>query len=177
MQSGRPYVERLFLGVPMLELSGTYDLTISNPTGFGEASEENPRFDAAAPEPPRLKVLLIVDDAARSRRTERALAHMSLFEPHVTTAGTVPAARFALTADEFDVVLVDASMRDNRGGDVLAVLAASLDSCPVLLLADAEGSSVSTSSIRTGAVSPKSLQLAIHKAIMAFAQRCSSSGQ
>lgn len=149
------------LGVPVLELIGTYDLTMTNATGMCEAFDENERSRPASVEPPRLKVLLITDNAASSRRAEKALSHMSLFEPQITTAGTVAAARFALLADEFDVTLVDADMRDGDGSDINAVLAGLLDAGPVL-------------SLEAGTMTPKGVQVAIDQAITTFAQRCST---
>lgn len=145
----------------MLELSGTYDLTMNHGTGMSETFEVNVAWQPASLEPPRLKVLLIVENAAASRRTEGLLTHMSLFEPQITTAGTVAAARFALQADEFDIVLIDASMRDRDAKDINTALGAALDGCPVLSLA-------------APTLSAKRLQATIDQVITAFAQRCST---
>lgn len=61
-------------------------------------------------EPPHAKVLLAAAATTARDRIERALRHMPRLEVQIAIAGTTAAALFALSNDDFDVVVIDGSV-------------------------------------------------------------------
>jgi hypothetical protein len=59
-----------------------------------------------------IKVLLIETSARAVPITEQCLRYMSRFECLITQAGSVAAAKFALSVDTFDVVITDGNALD-----------------------------------------------------------------
>ena len=85
--------------------------------------------EAAGYVPPRIKVLVVEDDAGDLALVERALAHLSRFEPQVTCVSRLVAARFCLAADDFDVVLADLGLGPDCGLDLIEG-----SPCPVVVM-------------------------------------------
>lgn len=71
-------------------------------------------------DPPRIKVLVVEDDAADFKLIERCLQHMALYEAQIVLAGSLEAGRFAISADDFDLVLLDYEINGECGVDLLA---------------------------------------------------------
>ncbi len=71
-------------------------------------------------DPPRIKVLVVEDDAADFKLIERCLQHMALYETQIVLAGSLEAGRFAISADDFDLVLLDYEINGECGIDLLA---------------------------------------------------------
>ena len=70
-------------------------------------------------EPRVLKVLIVDGCTVSGALTEAVVRHMSRFEPHITRVTTPRAARFAVAADQFDAVIVDYSLEDACGLELL----------------------------------------------------------
>ena len=158
----------------MLELDGTDDDTV--PTGFAEPLAP----ERISCEPPRLKILIVADDAADSLLIERCLNHMARYEPQITTAGTLAAAGFAAASDDFDVILLDGDMPGTRGMEPLATFGSPGDRCPALMLTRLLSPEAERLALSLGAaaclamhdLSPKKLETTIHQALHAHAEHC-----
>ena len=143
--------------------------------------EDAPSPELVSCEPPRLKVLVVEDDPAALLGIEICLAHMALFEPQITIAGSTAAAQFAARADDFDVILVDENMCAGRGAEFLYALGDHPDRCPILLLtsdpsrADKALSAASPVCLGRDDLSAKTLEKTIHQAICSHAQQCTLS--
>ena len=154
----------------MLELYGTDD-EASQP-GIDDA----PATERFSSEPSILKVLLIADDAANSMLIERCLYQMATYEPQITIAGSLAAARFAATADEFDVLLIDDDFAGLGEMPYLQMFGLEDDACPTVLLTSSEANSPALTgtlfTLKKAELSPAHLQSTIHEAICAHAQQC-----
>ena len=163
----------------MLELDGTDDDSL--PMGFAEP----PAPERISCEPPRLKILIVADDAAVSLLIERCLNHMARYEPQITTAGTLAAAGFAVASDDFDVILLDGDMPGTRGPgtlgmEPLATFGSPGDRCPALMLSRLLSPEAERLALSLGAaaclamhdLSPKKLETTIHQALHAHAEHC-----
>ena len=135
-------------------------------------------------EPPRLKVLLVEDDASTSVMIERCLVHMAAFEPQIAVAGTLKSATFALGADDFDVVLIDDEMLMLDGTNWLMSLGQPWQRCASVLLTGAGyagmgpmvGDGEGSACLAKDNLSPKRLETTILQAIRDHAHYCSRAG-
>ena len=160
----------------MLELYGTDD-EAAQPT-----TDDVPVSETFSSEPPSLKVLLIADEVENSMLIERCLREMSAYEPQITIAGSLGAARFAASVDEFDVLLIDDDFQGVGETNIYAMFGLEQDACPTVLLTSSEslspGSAITSSTLSTfstlrkAELSPALLQATINRAIGAHAQQC-----
>ena len=158
----------------MLEVDGRDNETLNE--GCNEACATEP----ASCEPPRLKVLLIEDDAVDSTLIERCLDHMAKYERQLTVAGTLAAALFAVSADDFDIILLSDGMRDTPAAALLAALGDPLERCPTVLLTSYRSPATEGQALSLGAaaclaklgLSPKLLEACIEQALRQHAQHC-----
>lgn len=102
-------------------------------------------------EPPRLKILVVEDDAGDYSLIERCLQHMSRYEPQIVLAGNLAAARFAVSADDFDLVLLDYGMDGECGIELLVDLARINRGCPCILLSGCLTSDMEMEAVVMGA--------------------------
>lgn len=127
-------------------------LDVVDPAAFtAEAHARQPSDvadDDLVCEPPRLKILVAEDNAGDFALIERALIHMSRFEPQITSTTTLRGARFCLSADDFDVVIADWGL----GSDCVADLIEATDCrCPVIVLSSAMTPDIGRAAIARGA--------------------------
>jgi len=117
-------------------------------------------------EPKALKVL-IVDGCWRDLAlTEAVLRHVARFEPTITSVSTLKAARFALGADAFDVLVVCADVGGECGLDLVAEAGAQVAG---IVLTGAATAQLKADALEKGAVavfaksflSPKRIEAAI----------------
>lgn len=128
-------------------------------------------------EPPRLKVLVVEDDAGDYALIERSLRFMPMYEALITSAGTIPAARFALGADTFDAVIIDFSISGERGIDLLTQIGGADGMCPVILVSSAMNAEIEWEAMFLGAaaclskdiLAPKLLETVLHQALRGHA--------
>jgi CheY-like chemotaxis protein len=130
-----------------------------------------PEFDI---EPRRLRVLVIEDEQADREIIDSCLRRMCGFEAEITLAGNVQAAEFAVTHGGFDIVLVDYSMSDSLGIDLIPHVVANAR-CPALLVTGMLTSEVEAEALELGAqaclskddLSPRVLETLIRQAVQA----------
>ena len=164
----------LRLEVIMLELDGTDDDFL--PAGFAEPAAP----ECISCEPPRLKVLIVADDAADSLLIERCLEHMVRYEPQITTAGTLAAASFAAVSDDFDAILLDYDMPGIRGTELTVTFGSPTDRCPAVMLTRRLSPEFEREALSLGAaaclaksgLTAKGLETTIHQAVRAHAEYC-----
>ncbi len=159
----------------MLEAVGT-DVE----TGTMWCAPDAPTTDRVTCEPPRLKVLLVEDNASTSVMIERCLNHIASFEPQITVAGSLKAAQFALGADDFDVVLIDDAMLKPENTHWLLGLGDAQDGCARVLLTGTEhletasmsGDGTAAARLAKDNLSPKRLETSILSALRDHAGYC-----
>ena len=128
-------------------------------------------------EPPRLKVLVVEDNAADYERIEWCLLHMARYEPQITLAGNPGAARMAIACDDFDVVLVGCRQEAESRADTLCAVQGARGSGPALLLTSGPaGADGERGSLLKPELSPKALEAAILEAIRDHARRGGGTG-
>jgi hypothetical protein len=136
--------------------------TVMGRSPFNEKTGTEPTDDAQTFQ--TIKVLLVETTAVDLPIVEQCLRYMSRFECLITQAGSVAAAKFALAADTFDVVVTD--------GNALAVIG-SAGSTPSLVVTEHPGSDATRKARMAGALhclalndlSPRLLETAISQAL------------
>jgi DNA-binding NtrC family response regulator len=98
-----------------------------------------------------LKVLIIEDEPRDAMKLERALRHMPWFEAHVIQAGSIAAARFAITSDTFDIIFLDTWMHGETTPHVINEIAKSMAACPVVLMSNVTSPDVAAAALAAGA--------------------------
>ena len=168
----------------MLELDGAGFETLIRQCHEQRAADEWTADEpVAAPtncDPPRLKVLLVEDDADDSMLVERCLDHMAHYEPQITVAGTLVAARFAFISDDFDVILLSDGLRSAPATELLAAFGDPLERCPVLVLTGYLPQADQALAVPDDApaclaksvLSPKVLETRIRQVLRTHAQHC-----
>lgn len=139
-----------------------------------------PPLERISCEPKRLKVLVVEDDASTSVMIERCLTHIAAFEPQIAVAGTLAAAKFALDADDFDIVLIDSEMLLHAASSCLLSLGRPWERCASLHLTGAGTAGMSprtedgaaSACLAKDNISPKRLATAILTAIQDHARYC-----
>lgn len=132
----------------MLELDHARD---GNVEEVASARRATPLVTAAeiSTEPRTLKVLVVEDDPADFAVIERCLSHMTQFEARITLAAHTRGAAFALTADDFDLLIVDHSLGHARVFNLLAGAQRTMR-CPSLLVANQVTSELETEAHAAG---------------------------
>lgn len=99
-------------------------------------------------EVPTIQVLLVEDDAGVARIVSDGLSERGF---RVRQAETLAASRAALTAEGFDVMVLDLALPDGNGLDLAASLRASGNELPILMLTAQNGVQDRVTGFREGA--------------------------
>lgn len=110
----------------------------------------------AAFEPQVLKILIIDDDGEGSMLVEQSMRYLSRFEPLITVAGTLAAARFAMRMDRFDLVLLDCDFATAEGPGLLGEImdgtrAETLPAAKVVVMASEPSAAIERAALAGGA--------------------------
>ena len=107
---------------------------------------------AIPPEPWRLKILVVEDNATDFHWTKTTLEGMEEYEVSITHAASVEAARGMILTRHFDLALIDYQLPDGHGDEVVTALAEADTGCAPVLLSGHSMSEVSHFALRSGAV-------------------------
>ncbi len=140
-------------------------------------STEQQARNACVSELPRLRILVVMDDAKGISAVDHCLSYMSRYDTHTTLAGNLVAARFAISKDDFDAILLDAAVDGGRGLELLAELGTLAHSSPCILIASLQTPPLQTLALECGAaaclakhqLTAKLLQDVLHSALRGYA--------
>lgn len=129
-------------------------------------------------EPFRLKALVVEPQDTCRDALVTALTHLVAWEPLLTTAASPTIAKFCLSADEFDLLVLGPGIRDEQASELVATVG---DAWPILVVTSATGRKVAS---RRGAsstvfrvsfeqLSERRMAGAIGRGLAAHARRCS----
>ncbi len=126
---------------------------------------------------PRLKILVVMDDANGFSAVEHCLRYMSRYDTHTTLAGNLGAARFVISTDDFDAILLDADVDGGRGLELLAEMGSIALSSPCILIAAQQTPRLQAAALKNGAtaclakkqLTAKLLQDVLHSGLRGYA--------
>ena len=103
-------------------------------------------------EPWILRVLIVEDDPLDLHWVTQTLKSIEEFECQFTHAANVGEARALISAQEFDVALLDYHLPDGHGDDVLKILEDKAGGCAAIMVSGGTMSEVSLYGMSAGAV-------------------------
>ena len=103
-------------------------------------------------EPWILRVLIVEDDRLDLHWVTQTLKSIEEFECQFTHAANVGEARALISAQEFDVALLDYHLPDGHGDDVLKILEDKAGGCAAIMVSGGTMSEVSLFALGAGAV-------------------------
>ena len=98
-----------------------------------------------------LKILLVEDDPGDARLVEEMLGEVGAGDFDLRSAADLASAKALLSAREMDVVLLDLSLSDSHGTDVVAAVRAGGSRLPIVVLAGLENQEVVYDAMKKGA--------------------------
>jgi len=98
-----------------------------------------------------IRILLVEDSAADVLLMKEALGDMSCLRFQITETQTLEAARSALAAEAFDIVLLDLGLPDSRGLDTFRSFRESAEVIPVLIITALEDETLAIQAVQLGA--------------------------
>ena len=103
-------------------------------------------------EPWLLNVLIVEDNALDVHWVTQTLKAVEEFECRISHAARVEDARALISAQDFDVALIDYHLPDGRGDDVLNILEQKAGRCAAIMVSGGTMSEVSLFALGAGAV-------------------------
>ena len=157
-------------GIEYRQVEACHAVQLPSPakTSVAEASAE-----LVSSEPPGVNVLVVKDHPGNVALIERCLMRMPQIEPQITIAGSLTAAQFAIAADDFDLIILDASVHGQGSRELMAQIADSIQVPPCILVADATDAAITTEARALGAavvlakkeLSPRGLEAVVLRAL------------